>query len=45
MRHNRLRALLDAGALSTGAGHLLRWPALAERVGDGLMGEASEARQ
>jgi hypothetical protein len=40
MRHNRLRALLNAGAPSIGTGRLASWPTLAELTGDLLTGEA-----
>lgn len=42
MRHNRLRALLNAGEPSIGADLLWSWPALAELMGDRLTGEARQ---
>jgi hypothetical protein len=40
MRHNRLRALLNAGEPSIGTGLLSSWPALvALTIGDPLTGE------
>lgn len=42
MRHNRLRALLNAGEPSIGPDLLSRWPALAQPMGNALTGEAGQ---
>jgi 4-hydroxy-2-oxoheptanedioate aldolase len=42
MRHNRLRARLNAGEPSTGTELLSSWPTLVEPMGDPLTGEARQ---
>ena len=42
MRHNRLRALLNAGEPLIGAHLLASWPTLSELTGNLLAGEAGQ---
>jgi 4-hydroxy-2-oxoheptanedioate aldolase len=42
MRHNRLRARLNAGEPSIGPHLLSSWPTLSELMGDQLAGEAGQ---
>jgi hypothetical protein len=42
MRHNRLRALVNAGEPSIATGLLSRWPTLVELRSDLLPGEARQ---